>query len=195
LAAGVRRGSIDPVKTIPLAEGDLRWMFPGLEDPTKVLERLAEADGNMRRLADHLAVTPSWTGSGLEFHCFNDALDALPPGPWPLGPQRVLSQVPKLFGCAGIGEVSFVAELESMNVGEGRVHPGPPWGVRAQITTRCDGRIDCGEHVIEEQPTGPHDSPLAAAAGLAAATGWLLDRGTTELASSWRERDLLSGHG
>jgi hypothetical protein len=195
LAAGGRRGSIDPVKTIPLAEGDLRWVFPGLKDPTKALERLAEADTNMRRLADHLGVTPSWTGSGLEFHCFNGALDAFyPPGPWPLGPQVVLSDVPALFGCAETGEVSFITELESLAAHEGRARPGPPWGVHAQVAVRCDGRSDCGMHVIEEHETGPYDSPLAAAEGLVVATRWLLDRGTTELASSWREREPLSRH-
>lgn len=182
------------MEAIPLADGDLRWVFPGLEDPTGVSERLVEADTHIRRLAEHLGVRPSWTGSGLEFHCYPQDGDAFPLGPWPVGPQLVLSDVPALFGCAETGEVSFIAELESLAAHEGRARPGPPWGVHAQVAVRCDGRSDCGEHVIEEHETGPYDTPLAAAEGLVGATRWLLDRGTTELASSWRERDPLSRH-
>jgi hypothetical protein len=55
------------VKAIPLANGDLHWVFPQLADPAEVFEVLLRADAQLRRLADHLGVRPGWTGSGLEY--------------------------------------------------------------------------------------------------------------------------------
>jgi len=163
------------VETIALADGDVRWVFPQLDNLSQVREALTVADADMRRLAGHLGVTPSWTGSGLEFHRGAGVTD--------------------LFGCAETGEVSFVAELDSGILGpELRTDGGPPWEVSAEIAVRCDAQIDCGMHTIEEWPTSRYDSPLHVAAGLARAVHWLLDRGTAEPPSSWRGRDRLSGH-
>jgi hypothetical protein len=164
------------VETIALADGDARWVFPRLYDPSPVQEALLAADADMRRLADHLGVTPSWTGSGIEFHRF------------PTG-------VTDLFGCAETTQVTFAAELNSGILGpELRKDGGPPWEVTAEITVRCDAPRDCGMHIIEERPPARHHSPLAAAADLAAAARWLFDRGTSERPSSWRDRDRISGH-
>jgi hypothetical protein len=164
------------VDTVALDDGDLRWVFPKLDDPSQVLNALRAGGGHLRRLAAHLGATPSWTGSGLEFH-------------------RFPSGVTDLFGCAENTQVSFIAELNSGVLGPGaRTAGGPPWEVSAEISVRCDAPRDCGMHVIEELPPARHHSPLEAAAGLAAAAHWLLDRGTAERPSSWRGRDRLSGH-
>jgi hypothetical protein len=56
------------VKTIALSDGDLRWVFPGLDDTADVLDLVRQADAEIRLLADHLGVRPGWTGSGIEFH-------------------------------------------------------------------------------------------------------------------------------
>ncbi|MCX5010346.1 hypothetical protein OG765_04980 [Streptomyces sp. NBC_00555] len=54
--------------TIPLSQGDLRWVFPDVENPDAVRNVLCEADARIRALAEHLGVRASRTGSGLEFH-------------------------------------------------------------------------------------------------------------------------------
>lgn len=158
-----------------MADGDLHWVFPQLDGLPQVQEALSAADAHMRRLADHLEVTPSWTGGGLEFYRGVGVTD--------------------LFGCAETGEVSFVAELDSGILGPELCRDGgPPWEVSAEIAVRCDARIDRRMHTIEEWPTSRYGSPLDAAAGLARAVHWLLDRGTAEPPGSWRNRDRLSGH-
>lgn len=164
-----------PVKSVPLADGDLRWVFPALDDAPQVMATLAAADADMRRLAAHLGVKPGWTGSGLEFSC--------------------LPAVTDMGGFAETSDVSFTADLMSgvVNI-ELRRDGGPPWEVSAQIAVRCDAVIDCGMHAIEEWPFSRHESALEAAAALARAVRWLLDRGTAEPPGSWRYRDRLSGH-
>jgi hypothetical protein len=177
LAARSASTRLDPVvETIALADGDPRWVFPKLDDPSRVLEALRAGDARLRRLAADLGVTPSWTGSGLEFHRFPNG-------------------VTDLFGSAETSQVSFIAELNSGILGpQFRTAGGPPWEVSAEISVRCDARRDCGMHLIEERPPSRHHSPLEAAAELAAAGQWLLDRGTAEQPSSWGDRDRLSGH-
>ena len=163
------------METVTLADGDIGWVFPQLDNQARVLEALSAADAHMRRLADHLGVRPSWTGSGLEFHRLVGVTD--------------------LFGCAETRDVSFVAELDSGILGpEPRREGGPPWEVSAEIAVRCDAQADCGMHVIEEWPASWHYSPLEAATALADAAQWLLDRGTADLPTSWRDRDPRSGH-
>jgi hypothetical protein len=163
------------VETVKLADGDIAWVFPQLDNPEQVLEALSAADAHIRTLADHLGVRPSWTGSGLEFH------------------REVV--VTDLFGCAETRDVSFVAELNSGILGsELRRAGGPPWEVSAEIAVRCDAQVDCGMHIIELWPASKHDSPLEAATALADAAKWLLNRGTAELPTSWRDRDPRSGH-
>jgi len=99
--------TLDHVEAIALAAGDIGWVFPQLDNPSQVLQALSAADAHMRRLADHLGVTPSWTGSGLEYHRLEGVTD--------------------LFGCAETGDVSLVAELNSGILGpEPRREGGPP---------------------------------------------------------------------
>jgi len=132
------------VETVRLADGDIAWVFPQLDDPAQVLGVLSAADAHMRRLADHLGVRPSWTGSGLEFYRLATATDR--------------------FGCAETRDISFAAELDSGILGpEPRREGGPPWEVSAEIAVRCDAQVDCGMHAIEEWPASRHDSPLEAA--------------------------------
>lgn len=162
------------VESVPLADGDLRWVFPALEDVPQVMEALAAADADMRRLAAHLGVRPGWTGSGLEF--------------------ARLPAVTDLGGFAETSDVSFVAGLMSGVPAGLRRDGGPPWEVSAEIAVRCDAVSDCGMHAIEKWPPSMRDSALEAAAALARAVRWLLDRGTAEPPRSWRDRDSLSGH-
>jgi hypothetical protein len=66
-------------------------LFPKLDDLSGVLKVLRAGDGHLLRLAAHLGVTPSWTGIGLEYHCFPNG-------------------VTDLFCCAETTQVSFIAE-------------------------------------------------------------------------------------
>jgi hypothetical protein len=145
------------MKTIPLVEGDLRWVFPQLADPAEVLEVLLGADAQMRRLADHLAVRPGWTGSGLEF-CRHE-------------------HVTDIAGFAESGDVSFVVELWFPRTELLKApRSGPPWEVDAETSVHCDARRDCGMHTIEELPQTQYASPMDAAGGMLAAATWLLER-------------------
>ncbi len=68
------------METIPLADGDLRRVFPELVDELQVRDILRRAAGCIGQLADHLGVRPSWTGSGLEFHRYPDQRTGLSRG-------------------------------------------------------------------------------------------------------------------
>lgn len=165
------------METIPLTDGDLRWVFPELVDERQVVDILRRAAGCIERLADHLGVRPSWTGSGLEFHRLPGRASAT------------------LFGCAETTEVSLVAELRlPQDPVEWVVVAPPPWLVDADISVRCDAAVDCGMHAIETKEDIEYLSPVDAANGLLAATTWLLQRGTEEPTGSWRRRDALSNH-
>jgi hypothetical protein len=155
------------MEAIPLADGDLRWVFPELADESRVRDVLRQAAARVEELADHLGVRPSWTGSGLEFIRL--------PG----------QEAATLFGCAETTDVSLVAELSKAS-GE--------WVVDAEISVRCDGAADCGTHGIETRPGSAHATAVDAANGLLTATTWLLHRGIEEPPGSWRRRDTRSGH-
>lgn len=160
------------MEPIPLADGDLRWVFPELNEESQVLDILHRAAGCIEQLADHLGVRPCWTGSGLEFHRL--------PG----------QQTATLFGCAETTEVSLVAELRlPQDPIEWVVTAPPPWLVDAEISVRCGAVVDCGMHTIETTRESEHVSALDAANGLLTVTTWLLRRGTEEPTSSWRQRD------
>jgi hypothetical protein len=60
-------GRMSGMEAIPLAEGDLRWVFPDLVDEAEIREILRQAAGCVEQLAGLLEVRPSWTGGGLEF--------------------------------------------------------------------------------------------------------------------------------
>ncbi|MFF0296028.1 hypothetical protein ACFYST_20670 [Kitasatospora sp. NPDC004614] len=154
------------METTPLADGDVRWVFPELERPAEVEALLREAGALIEALAERLGVRPSRTGSGLEF---------CRPGGEPNA---------FLFGCAEVPEVSFVVDLEAERGAVRR------WEVEARISVRCDhvGPWDCGHHIIEER-SASFGSPAAAARGLVEAAAWLRERCAAEPLSVWRERD------
>jgi hypothetical protein len=64
-----------------------------------------------------------------------------------------------------------------------------------EIAVRCDARVDCGMHPIEEPPERQVESPLEAARALLEVAIWLRQRGAAEPLELWRQRDTHSGHG
>ena len=163
------------MQTIPLAEGDVRWVFPELDDTGEVLDLVRRADAQIRVLAGHLGVRASWTRSGIEFH-------------------RLEWGQASLFGCAEAGDVSFVAQLWFPRRCATDLGVGPPWEVDGEISVRCDARVDCGPHFIEEAPAREFDSPLAATRTLLEVATWLREHAMAEPLDSWRQRDTRSGH-
>ncbi|WP_158842290.1 hypothetical protein [Saccharothrix deserti] len=160
------------MEAIPLAEGDLRWVFPDLVDVDPVLDVLRLAAARVERLADHLGRP----GTGLVF-------DHLPGAPYA-----------GLSGLAEIEEVAFHVHVAPPRDPHRHVlTPPPPWQVEGEISVRCDAIRDCGRHEIETVESA-HDTPLDAANGVLTVAGWLFDRGTTEPHASWRKRDVLSRH-
>lgn len=160
------------VEAIPLAEGDLRWVFPDLVDVDPVLDRLRLAGARVERLAVHLGRP----GTGLVF-------DHLPGAPYA-----------GLSALAEFEEVAFRVHVSLPRDPHRDVFsPPPPWQVEGEISVRCDAIRDCGRHEIETVDSA-HDTPLAAADGVLAVAGWLFDRGTSEPHGSWRRRDVLSRH-
>jgi hypothetical protein len=165
------------METIPLADGDLRWVFPDLVDEPEVRDILRQAAARIEQLAGHLEVRPAWTGSGLEFHRY---------------PGRSAASV---WGCAETDEVSLIVELAvPTNPIEWTPTAPPRWQVDARIAVRCDSPSDCGMHDIETKAASVQSSPRDAAESLLAMSTWLLRRGTEEPPSSWRQRDQSSGH-
>jgi hypothetical protein len=162
------------VETIALADGDLHWVFPELEDADEVLDVVRKADAEVRLLAEHLGVRPSWTGSGIEFH-------RLPSGPT------------SLFGSVEADGVSFVLELAAWDQ-SGYAAVGPPWIVDGEVAVRCDRPIDCGMHTVEQAAARQCASPADAAQALADVATWLRQRGVNELLASWRRRDERRGY-
>ena len=157
------------METIPLGDGDPRWVFGETARIDDVLQLVREADAEILRLAAHLGVRASWTGSGIEYHRM---------------PGRTA-----LFGCAEAGDVSFAVELSSWQ-------PGgvPPWEVEAEVSVRCDAYNDCGMHRIEAIDEQSFDSPVGAARALLEAATWVRRRGMAEPLTSWRQRDTISRH-
>jgi hypothetical protein len=165
------------VETVPLADGDLRWVFPDMTEHSAIKPILAEAAECIERLARQMGVRASWRGSGLEFQRF---------------PQQ--DSLADLSGYAETGDVTFFAEIDvPRHPTEWTMTPPPPWLVEASIAVRCDADIDCGMHTIEER-TGSYDTALDAARALASMTHWLLDRGTTTSPTAWRALDQISKH-
>jgi hypothetical protein len=165
-------------EAIPLSQGDLHWVFPVLDDADAdaVRDALAEADALMRRLADHLGVRASWTGSGFEF-------------------LRVEGfELAGVFGFAEVPGVSFAAELCFPRRCLWDLRWGPPWQVEAVVVVSCVRDVDCGSNTVAELARS-YDSPADAARGLVEATEWLHERGVGEPPSSWRSRDDGCGHG
>lgn len=160
------------MEAIPLAEGDLRWVFPALVDVEPVLDVLRLAAARVADLAVHLGQP----GGGLVF-------DHLPGAPY--------------AGLSGLAEVEEVAFRVHVSLPRDPhrhvVTRPPPWQVEGEISVRCDAIRDCGRHEIETVESA-YDTPLDAANGVLAVAGWLLRRGTTEARGSWRRRDVISRH-
>ncbi|MFD0203066.1 MULTISPECIES: hypothetical protein [Saccharothrix] len=160
------------MEAIPLAEGDLRWVFPDLVEVDPVLAVLRLAAVRVERLAGHLG----GPGTGLVF-------DHLPGAPYA-----------GLSARAEIEELAFDVHVSLPRDPHRNVlRSPPPWQVEGEISVRCDAIRDCGRHEIETLESA-HGTPLDAANGVLAVTGWLFDRGTTEPRGSWRRRDVLSRH-
>ncbi|MFI9008421.1 hypothetical protein ACIGNX_14445 [Actinosynnema sp. NPDC053489] len=160
------------MQAIPLAEGDLRWVFPDLVEVDPVLAVLRRAAARVERLSGHLG------GPGADL-----VFDHLPGAPYA-----------GLSARAEIEEVAFDVHVSlPRDPHRHVVRSPPPWQVEGEISVRCDAIHDCGRHEIETVESA-HDTPLAAANGVLAVTGWLLDRATTVPRASWRERDVLSRH-
>jgi hypothetical protein len=160
------------VEAIPLAEGDLRWVFPDLVEVDPVLDVLRQAAARVELLAGRLGRP----GLGLVF-------DHLPGAPYA-----------GLSGLAELEEVTFLVHVSLPRDPLRHVLiPPPPWQVEGEISVRCDAIRDCGRHEIETVESA-HGSPLDAANGVLAVAGWLYDRGTTEPHAAWRRRDVLSRH-
>ncbi|NUT48071.1 MAG: hypothetical protein HOV94_12290 [Saccharothrix sp.] len=158
--------------SIPLVEGDLRWVFPHLRDADPVLDVLRLAAARVERLAGHLG----GPAAGLVF-------DHLPGAPY-----AGLSALAEVDGVAFHVHVSLPRDPHR-NV----LTPPPPWQVEGEISVRCDAIRDCGRHEIETVES-THGTPLDAANGVLAVAGWLYRRGTAEPHDSWRRRDVLSRH-
>jgi len=175
-AARFENGTITVMDTIPLNDGDLRWVFPTLVDESEVRAALRQAADQIEQLASHLGVRPAWTGAGLEFHPHPDGRTA------------------SLWGCADSADVSMVVELNlPTDPVDQTVTAPPPWSLTAHIAVRCAAPVDCGMHYIEEKESEHSTPPDAAKAVLAAAT-WLHERGTEVPPGSWRQLDTRAGH-
>src|SRR5882757_2475280 len=163
------------VDTIPLADGDVGWVFPELDDAGEVLDLLRRADSEIRLLADHLRVRASWTGSGIEFH-------------------RLEWGQASLFGCAETDDVSFIVELWVPNCCARDLRAGPPWEVEGGDlgALRRIGRLwdalDRGGGSSAVRHT------VGRGAGIAGCGHMLRQRGVAESPRSWRPRDPRRGH-
>ncbi|WP_033441469.1 hypothetical protein [Saccharothrix sp. NRRL B-16314] len=160
------------MEAIPLAEGDLRWVFPDLIDVDPVLDVLRLAAARVERLSGHLGIP----GAGLVF-------DHLPGVPYA-----------GLSALTEIDEVAFRVHVSPPRDPHRHVLAlPPPWQVEGEISVRCDAIRDCGRHEIETVESA-HGTPLDAAGGVLTVAGWLYERGTSEPHASWRRRDVLSRH-
>jgi hypothetical protein len=163
----------DDTETIALAEGDLRWVFPQLEDPEGIRDLLNEAGGLFRGLADHFGVRAGLdgrTGSGLEFVR--------------LGGYELAG----VFGLVEVGEVLFRAGLYFERRCAWDLRWGPPWMVEASVEVIHGPEFDCGVHSIEEMGGVLYDSPPEAAHELVLSSRWLRERGTAQPVDSWQSR-------
>lgn len=156
-------------EAIPLSQGNLRWVFPSLEDPGPVSNLLSHADGLMSDLARHLGISPSRHSRALEYARIEGIT------------------LPGVYGRVGTGDVSF-----SIGMGTSRrclwdQRFGPPWEVTAAVEVTCEQGSECGLHIVEERSESCQ-APLHAARALITAARWLHERGTAESAGSWRAK-------
>lgn len=155
-------------EAIPLRQGNLRWVFPNLEDPGPVSNLLSHADDLISDLARHLA-SPGRHECSLEYV----RIDGI--------------TLPGVYGRVETGDVSF-----SIGMGTPRrclwdQRFGPPWQVTATVEVTCEQCAECGLHIVEEHIESSRTT-LQAARALVTAAHWLRERGTAEPAGSWRAK-------
>jgi len=167
LAGGDTRGVDERI--IPLAEGDVHWVFPELSDPAPVRDLLAKADARLQGLSDRLGAGESQDADGLFF--------------------------PRIGGITPAGVFAVIRVEGATEFRVGAWFPrrcawdlrwGPPWHVEASIEVTCDAGIDCGIHVIDVSEA-EFGSPLDASQGLVTACDWLVDRATSHHVGFWAE--------
>lgn len=167
-------------EAIPLAQGDVRWVFPDLDDPAVVSGGLSEADALMRRVAAHLGVRAGMTGSGLEYHRVEGVT------------------LQGVSGMAEVSGVSFAAELGLPR----RCLWGAPisalWEVEAVVMVSCEAEEDerdgdCGTEVVAEW-TRSYENPAEAVRGLIQAAAWLYERCVGAEPGSWRALGMHCRH-
>jgi hypothetical protein len=99
-----------------------------------------------------------------------------------------------LWAYTDTGNVTFEVQLDlPRHATEWTVQPPPPWTLTSSISVRCDGDTDCGMHVVEEV-THEYSADVDAAQGLLDAAIDLTHRASGTPISSWRGKDLISGH-
>ncbi|MGM1059202.1 hypothetical protein [Saccharothrix sp. Mg75] len=156
---------------IPLADGDLRWVFPHLADVEAVLDVLTGASALVERLGAHLGRPGTL------------AFDHLPGAPYA-----------GMSGVVRTDEVTFEVRLLVPRDPHDRVlRAPPPWQVTGEVSVRCDSVRDCGRHEIETVEA-ECATPADTAKGVLSVAEWLLERGTAVPPTAWRERDVLSRH-
>lgn len=173
LVSAAVMGDHKVVKTVPLADGDPAWVFPGQEDAWALMASLTASGGRMAEIGRLLRVGQAGAAvRGLEYVIY--------PG---LSRRR-------LWGYAENSQVTF--EVEAVPAGGSDGDPAS-WEVRAEVSVRCDARYDasCGTHVIEELPVADCATAEETAAAVDRATAWLLARCRAVPPAEWRTREPL----
>ncbi len=153
--------------SIRLAEGDLRWVFPELDDEDAVRAVLLEADGQFRAVTALLGEPTGRIDRGFRFERAGGV---------------VLAGVTAFAEAA---DATVVAWLGFPRRCAWDLRWGPPWQVAAEIEVPCDRRDDCAGHVVAD--TGDsYLTPLEAARGLLTVTTWLLGEIADGDRESWR---------
>ncbi|MFB9179391.1 hypothetical protein ACFFX1_14735 [Dactylosporangium sucinum] len=172
---------------IPLALGEVGWLFPALTERTehdRVRELLQAADETLYRLGQQLGARPDAQLWGVPLHRFH--YQRL--GPEPEFPVTIL---------AGEGGADQIwVDILCAPVGRGPYHrPGPPWQVHTTISLSCDSHPTiCGVHQVDARTGPPVETPIEAATEVQAAAAWLLQRLAAETADSLRKHDPNRGH-
>jgi hypothetical protein len=156
-------------EAIPLSQGDLRWVFPDLEDPGPVSNLLSHADGIISELARHLGISPGHHAHGLEYARVDGII------------------LPGMSGRVDAGDVAFSIGLGTPRRCLWDQRFGPPWEVTATVEVTCEQGAECGLHIVEEHSESCR-APLQAAQAFMTGARWLHERGTAEPAGSWRAK-------
>lgn len=156
-------------ESIPLSQGDLQWVFPGLEDPRQVSSLLRGADGLMSDLASHLGVSTGHHARALEYVRIEGIT------------------LPGVYGRVETGGVSFSIWMGTPRRCLWDQRFGPHWEATAQVEVTCEQGAECGLHIVEEHSESCR-TPLQAAQALMTAARWLHERGTAEPTGSWRAK-------